>query len=289
MLDYAKTRAWSSGDVRHTYAARDTILYALGVGLGADPLDERQRRFVYEQHLHAVPAMAAVLATPGFWMRDRPELGIDPLKVVHAEQGIRLHAPLPAQGTVVGRSRVTRISDKGEGKGAAVHVEKQLFDESGERLLAEAEQVFMCRGDGGFSRAGGGDEAAPTPEPLPDGAPALELDLPTRPDAAALYRLSGDLNPLHIDPAVAARAGFPRPILHGLATFGAMCHGVLQACCGYDPARLAALRVRMSSPVYPGETLRLQLWRSGAQLRFRCTVPAREVVAISHGSAEIRD
>jgi acyl dehydratase len=289
MLDYAKTREWHSGDIRHAYTTRDTILYALGAGFGADPLDARQCRFIYERELAAVPAMAAILATPGFWMRDRAELGIDALKVVHAEQGIRLHAPLPVAGTVIGRSGVTRISDKGEGKGATLHVTKQLFDESGKQLLAETEMVFMCRGDGGFSRAGGGDEAAPAPQPLPEGAPDLELDLPTRPDAAALYRLSGDLNPLHIDPEVAARAGFPRPILHGLATFGAMCNGVLQAFCDHDPARLAALRVRMSSPVYPGETLRLQLWRTGTQVRFRCTVPAREVVAISHGSAEIRN
>jgi acyl dehydratase len=287
MLNYGKLRDWQSPEVRHSYGRKDTILYALGVGLGADPLDGKQRRFVYEKDLVAVPTMAAVLASPGFWMRNRRDLGIDYLKLVHGEQGIRLHAPLPPEGTLIGRSRVVRVVDKGEGRGAILYVEKRLVEEASEQLIATVEQVLFCRGDGGFSRNGGGDEAVPPLLATPDTPPEQVIDLPTRPDAAALYRLCGDLNPLHIDPTVAAKAGFSRPILHGLATYGMACHGLLKAYCDYDPVRLASIRVRLAAPVYPGETLRLECWHLGRELAFRGRVLERDVVVLSHGRAEL--
>ena len=149
MLDYRKARDWQSGDVRQTYTAKDTMLYALGLGLGADPLDEKQLRFVYEKDLMALPTMAAVLASPGFWMREQKQIGIDFMKLVHGEQAVRLHAPLPASGTVIGRTRVTRVVDKGEGKGAILHVEKEIVDEA-QQPLATVESVYFLRGDGGF-------------------------------------------------------------------------------------------------------------------------------------------
>ena len=288
MIDYDKTRAWCSGDVRHSYTSRDTILYALGIGIGADPLDSRQLRFTFEKDLVVLPTIACVLASPGFWMRDRAELGIDFLKLVHGEQSVIVHAPLPSSGTLVGRSQVTRIVDKGEGKGAILYVEKTLSDAVNEQLLATTEQVLFLRGDGGFSARGGGDLAAPALAPPPERAPDLVTDMPTRPDAALLYRLSGDLNPLHADPAIAMRAGFQRPILHGLATYGLACHGIVREFCGYDPARLKAIRARLSSPVYPGETIRLECWEGAdGAIAFRGRVAEREVVVLSHGTATV--
>ena len=288
MIDHVKTRAWRSGDVRHAYTARDSILYALGVGIGADALDPKQLRFTYEKELVALPTMAAVLASPGAWMRDRGELGIDFLKLVHGEQGVTLHAPLPAAATLIGRSRVARIVDKGQGKGAVLHVEKELSDEATGRLIATSEQVLFLRGDGGFSKNGGGDEAAPALPGTPDTAPDVSIDLPTRPDAALLYRLSGDLNPLHVDPQVAARAGFPRPILHGLATYGVACHGIVKSLCDYDPTRIKSIRARLSSPVYPGETIRLDCWRGAdGAIAFRGRVVERDVVVLTNGRATL--
>jgi acyl dehydratase len=289
MIDYAKTKAWRSGPVRHAYTSRDTILYALGVGFGADPLAANELRFVYEQELTAVPTMAAVLASPGAWMRERQELGIDFLKLVHGEQSVTLHAPLPASGTLVGESRVTRIVDKGEGKGAVMHVEKTLVDEASGALVATSENVLFLRGDGGFSRAGGGgDEPAPAAPAVPDTPPDLSIELPTRPDAALLYRLSGDTNPLHVDPAVAARAGFPRPILHGLATYGNACRGIIAKCCDYDTSRLKSIRARLTAPVYPGETLVLDCWRvGGAEVAFRASVKERGVQVLGNGRAQV--
>jgi acyl dehydratase len=288
MIDYDKTKAWHSGAVRHAYTAKDSILYALGVGIGHDPLDAAQLRFTFERDLVVLPTMAAVLASPGFWMRDRTELGIDFQKLVHGEQAVTLHAPLQAAAHVIGRTRVTRIVDKGEGKGAVLSAEKLITDEATGALLATAEQVLFLRGDGGFSKHGGGDEAAPSEPATPETTPELVLELPTRPEAALIYRLSGDSNPLHVDPAMAARAGFVRPILHGLATYGVACHGVVKAFCGYDPARLKHFRARLTSPVYPGETLRLEAWRvADGEVAFRCRVVERDLVVLANGRAQL--
>lgn len=290
MIDYEKTMAWRSGDVRQSYTAKDTILYALGLGVGANPLDPAQLKFTYEKELVALPTLAAVLASPGFWMKERSELGIDFVKLVHGEQSVVLHEPLPAAGTLVGRSRVLRIVDKGEGKGALLQVEKSLHDEKTDRLIAVTEQVLFLRGDGGFSARGGGDAPAPALPATPDTPPDLQWDWPIRTDAALLYRLSGDLNALHVDPDVATRAGFPRPILHGLATYGMAGYGLVSALCGHDPGRLASIKARLTAPVYPGETLRLQVWRlNESDLAFRASVVERGVQVLGHGCATLRN
>lgn len=287
MIDYEKVRAWRSGDVRHDYTTKDTILYALGVGAGADPLDKRQLRFIYEKNLTALPTMAAVLASPGFWMREKSELGIDYLKLVHGEQAVDLHAPLPAEGAVIGTSRVVRLVDKGADKGAVMHVEKQLLTADDRQPIATVEQVLFLRGNGGFSEHGGGDEPAPPAPATPETEPELTLSLPTRRDQAALYRLNGDFNPLHIDPDVAGKAGFPGPILHGLATYGIACRGLIETCCDGDAMALRSIRARLSAPVYPGETIELHCWRSGGEIRFLGRVPERDIKVLSNGMATL--
>jgi acyl dehydratase len=287
MIDFDNTKAWRSGPVRHTYTARDTMLYALGLGLGSDPMDAQQLRYVYEKDLVVLPTMAAVLASPGSWMRERTELGIDFLKLVHGEQGVTTHQPLPTAGTVVGESRVTRIVDKGEGKGAVMHVEKTLTDADSGALLATAEQVLFLRGDGGFSGGTGGDAPAPALPAVPETVPYAVLELPTRPEAALVYRLSGDTNPLHADPAVAAKAGFPKPILHGLATWGNAARALVQLFADHDPSRLRSIRARLTSPVYPGETLVVEGWRLGeGEVAFRVRVKERDVVVLNNGRAQ---
>lgn len=286
MIDYKKTKAWRSADVRHAYTTRDTILYALGLGAGQQPTDAAELRLTYERDLLALPTMAAVLASPGFWMRERRELGIDFVKLVHGEQAVTLHRPLPAAGTLIGRSRVTRIVDKGEGKGAVMTVEKLLTDEADGALVATSEQTLFLRGDGGFSRHGGGDEPGAPPPAAPETAPEFTLDLPTRPEAALVYRLSGDINPLHVDPEVAAKAGFPRPILHGLATYGMACRAIVKGFCADDPRVLKGFRARLTSPVFPGETLRVEAWRRGEhEVAFRCRVVERDLVVLANGQA----
>jgi acyl dehydratase len=263
-------------------------LYALGLGLGSDPTNEQQLQYVYEKNLAALPTMAAVLASPGAWMRDRKELGIDFLKLVHGEQVVTLHQPLAVAGTVVGESRVIRIVDKGEGKGAILHVEKNLKDAVNGGLVATAEQVLFLRGDGGFSGGSGGDPPAPASPSVPERAADAMLECPTRPEAALVYRLSGDLNPLHVEPTIAAKAGFLRPILHGLATWGMAGRGILQLCASDQPARLREIRARLTSPVYPGETLVLECWHTGIEtVAFRVKLKERDVIALNNGFARI--
>ena len=290
MIDYQALKNRRFPEIVAKYSSRDTVLYALGVGYGADPTDERQLDFVYEKRLRAAPTMAVVLAYPGFWVKE-PDTGVDWVRVLHGEQSIVLHRPLPPEGTVIGRMRVKALVDKGRDKGALILQEREVRLESGE-LLATIESLGFARGDGGFSeRPGngpkGGDSAPPAPPPAPDTAPEIVCDLPTVPQAALIYRLSGDDNPLHVEPAVAKAAGFSRPILHGLATYGVAGHAILRTCCDYEPARLKSLAVRFSAPVYPGETIRTEIWREGHAVRFRARALERDLVVLSHGRAEL--
>jgi len=280
---YDKLLALKIPDVEHSYGPKDTMLYALGVGLGLDPTDEAQLAFVYEKNLKALPTMAVVIGYPGFWAKEL-DTGIDWVKVVAGEHSLELHRPLPPSGTVRSRTRVLDVVDKGTGKGAIVYSERTIDDKATGARIATIVQTTFCRGDGGF---GGPPRETRPVHPIPERAPDLTCDLPTRPESALIYRLSADPNPLHVDPAVAKAAGFPRPILHGLATFGVAGHAILKSLCDYDPARLATIAGRFSAPVFPGETIRTELWRDGKVVSFRARVVERDVIALNNGRAEL--
>ena len=283
-LNPDKLLALDIPDVEHTYGPKDCILYALGLGLGQDPTDEQQLAFVYEKHLKVLPTFPVVQGYSAYTFR-RPELGITWTHVVHGEHAVRLHAPIAPEGTVIGRSRILDVIDKGAGKGALIYSERRILDKTDGRLLATINQTTFCRADGGF---GGAKREAPAPHALPERAPDLSCDLPTRPETALIYRLSGDVNPLHAEPTFAREAGYPRPILHGLATFGVAGHALLKTLCNYDPARLTAMAGRFSAPVFPGETIRTEIWRDGDVVSFRARALERDVVAINNGRAAIR-
>ena len=281
--DYQRLLDYKIADIEQKHSARDTMLYALGVGLGADPVDEKQLRFVYEKDLLALPSMVVVMCMPHAWMR-KAGLGFG-AKSVHGEQSFRLHKPLPPEGEFVGKAKLGAVIDKGPDKGALIVTERELFDKRNGDLIATLSSTSFCRGDGGF-----GGPSGPTSEPhqLPDSAPQISCDLPTLPQAALIYRLSGDYNPLHSEPEHARRVGFPRPILHGLCTMGVAGHALLKTVCDYDPARLKSMQVRFSKPVYPGETLRTEMWQQGNVVSFRVVIPARDnVVVLNNGRAEI--
>lgn len=270
--------------VAQSYSANDSILYALALGLGDDPLDSRQLAFVYEQGQQAFPTLPMVLGYPGFWARE-PDTGIDWRRLVHAEQSLQLHAPLPVQGRVIGHTRITAIVDKGAEKGALLYLERRVVDADSGVLLATVNQVNMLRGDGGF---GGPAGPIPTPHALPDRTADRVCDLPTSPQAAMLYRLCGDDNPLHIDPSVARDAGFDRPILHGLCTLGIAVHGLLRTLLDYQSSHLVGLRVRFTAPFYPGETLRCEFWQDGNDISFRASSVERGVQVLGAGQAQLR-
>lgn len=265
--------------IEHSYSERDTMLYALGVGVGCDPLDTRALRYVYEDGLLALPTMAAVLAYPGFWIKE-PDTGVDWTQVLHADQDIVIHRPLPTAGTVRAQTRVSEIIDKGPGKGAFIYSGRTVVDAATGEPICTLSQNTMARGHGGF---GGAATEPPAPHPVPTGEPDLICDLPTLPQAALIYRLSGDYNPLHADPAVARQGGFERPILHGMCTFGVAGHAVLKMCCDYDARRFHSIKARFSAPVYPGETIRTEIWREAGGVAFRCKVVERDLVVINNG------
>ena len=290
-IHYQQLKARVFEPVRQHYTQRDTMLYALSLGVGNDPLDSKNLPLVYEgmdQALQALPSMSSVLGYPGFWMKNA-DSGIDWVKLVHGEQRTTIHQPIPVDAKVVGKTRVTRIIDKGAGKGAIVVTERSLEGENGV-LYATIDQVTFCRGDGGYSQQLGGqpsDESLPALAATPDTAPQWTFEHRIRPEAALLYRLMGDYNPLHADPRVAQAAGFDKPILHGLANYGMVCHALVMTACGGDASQLRSIHARFSSPVYPGETLRTEIWQSGKSLQFRATVVERNIVVLSHGNGSV--
>ncbi len=288
MIDHRRLKAWPFGERVHRYDTRDVIWYALGCGFGFDPLDERQLDFVLETRLKLVPSMAAVIGTPGSWWRE-PGTGVTWQKVLHAEQDLRLYGSLPVAATLIGHNRVTHLHDRGRGRGAVAGLTRRIVDAKGE-LLAEAHRIEVLRADGGFSADDGVHDSPPPRLPAfdpGDATPDRQVRLPTVPQAALIYRQSGDPNPIHAEPASAREAGFDRPILHGLCSFGLATHAVLRAVLDYAATRLRRVALRFKTPVYPGETLRFAFWRQLAgTVRFRAWAEPRDELVLDNGIAE---
>lgn len=276
-IDYDHIMSLTSEGNEFAYGDRETMLYALGVGMGRDPLDETELAYTFEkQTLKTVPSMAAVLCRIPL-LRD---CGYDYTKVLHGEMKLALHRPLPPEGELVADARVVEAYDKGEGKGALIYSETTARLKSDGQPLFTATSATFARGDGGF---GGCTDPSPEPHRVPDREPDAYCALKTRPDQALLYRLNGDRNPLHADPELAKRVGFPVPILHGLCTYGTACLAILKTICDYDHTRITGLDVRFSSPVYPGETIITEMWRDGDVVSFQCRLEERDVVVIRNG------
>jgi len=273
-----------------TYVEKDVMLYALGIGFGDDPMNDTELAFVYEKDLKVVPSAATVLhASVG-----RPQMAgsraghrlssIDYTKLVHGEQKTELHRPLPTSGSFTTVTRTIGAFDKGAGKGALIVNETIWTDAAGEKVATLTGTLF-ARGDGGF---GGPTEGAPQPHAVPDRTPDNTVEFTTRPGQALLYRLNGDRNPLHSDPEVARRAGFDRPILHGLCTYGITCRAVLQEIIDYDPTRILSHQVRFSSPVLPGDTIAVDLWRDGNVVSFEARAKERGVTVVKNGKTVLK-
>lgn len=285
MIDYSALMTREFPVVDLEYTQKDSILYALGLGLGTDPLAPSHLRATYEgaEGLGALPAMVNVLAYPGFWAME-PDTGLTWQKILHGEQSLTLHARLPASGTLEGRTRITGIVDKGVDKGALIYSERVVSDKATGTKIATILSTSFARGDGGF---GGSDDAVRPVHQMPEGAPEAIYDFKTPDGAALIYRLSGDYNPLHADPDVARGAGFDRPILHGLCTLGVASWSITEAMADGDFAALKHLQLRFSSPVYPGETIRTEMWRDGSDISFRARVVERDVVVLNNGLARL--
>ena len=291
-IDYQTIKNWHFPDVEQTYTEKDAMLYALGVGLGNEPTNPAQLKFLYENDadFQVLPTMAIVLAGPGFWAQN-PETGLTWKTILHGEQGLTLHKPLPRSGTVIGKTNVTEILDKGEGRGALIFTERNLWNKDNGDHLATLSGTSFARSDGGFEGPKG---PQPQPHPIPDREPDAYVDVPTQVGAALLYRLSGDYNPLHADPEVAKTANFERPILHGLGTLGIATHALLKQYCGSDGSRLESLHIRFSSPVLPGQTIRVESWQQGQDeqgnelISFRARITETNAIVLNNGQLTLK-
>lgn len=279
-INYDEVMALKNIGQRYAWTDREVMLYALGIGMGADPLDDRELVFVNEGYytprpLKVVPTFASVAA----WGASPGHIDINRVMVVDGERDITFHRPLPVAAAITADSSVLGVFDKGKDKGAVILRQTVLRDDKGEALATIVASAF-ARGDGGF---GGPSEGQPEPHPTPKRPPDLTVDIPTRPDQALLYRLCGDRNPLHSDPEFARRAGFDRPILHGMCTYGLSCRAVLQTYADYDPLAFRQHVTRFSAPVFPGETVSFDLWKDGNVISIEGRVKARGVTVIKNG------
>lgn len=266
-------------EIRQSYTARDAILYALGVGLGADPLDTDELAYLLETDLRVLPSFAITLASPGMWIRD-PKFGVTFRKLVHSAQATAFFNDLPPAATVRATPRIVSLCDRGPEKGAVLEIERTIEDEKTSLAYCTTRQTLLLRADGGFGGKPPDKVEAPR---APDRAADKIVEFTTSPRAALIYRLSGDLNPLHADPEFARNAGFDRPILHGLASYGVAAL-VLAKAIG---RRLSSLQCRFSGIVFPGDTLEFHIWNLEANVAFIAKSGARTV--LDRGFAKFGD
>lgn len=290
-IHYPSLRQWPIADQRHHYDETDCIRYALSLGMGADPMDEADLRYVFEGDgstpMAVMPTLLSVVGAPGAWATD-PGTGIDWMQILHGEHRMRFHAPLAPRAQVLSQTCVSHVVDKGAGKGALVVTRRSASDAATGQLLATVEHVSFCRADGGFATAQHpGDAPLPALPAVPQREPDASWDMPTLPSAALLYRLNGDRNPIHASPAAARKAGFEQPILHGLCTYGMAARAIVRLACGNDAGRLGSIAARFSAPVVPGDTLTAQLWQEEGQVRFAVWAKERRRMVLSHGLADI--
>ncbi|MBT1516777.1 MaoC family dehydratase N-terminal domain-containing protein [Bradyrhizobium sp. SRL28] len=284
-INYEELMAMKNLGLRYAYGDREVMLYAYAIGMGADPMDEKELAFVNEaaaspRPLKVLPTFASVAAAgaePG-------AMNFNNVLVVDGERDITFHKPLATAAHITADSSVLAVSDKGKDKGAIIRFQNVLKGRDGEPLATVVISYF-ARGDGGF---GGPSDGQPKPHQLPTRAPDKTIDIPTRPDQALIYRLCGDRHPLHSDPEYAKRAGFPRPILQGMCTYGITCRGILQTYADYDPSAFQRHAARFSAPVYPGDTVTLDMWKDANVISFEAKVKERGVTVIKNGMTVLR-
>jgi acyl dehydratase len=259
-------------ELEFSWTASDVLLYHLGLGAGAAPTDPGELRYVLEDRLRVLPTFGVV--APNFRTFEPPAvrfpgIDIDLAKVLHGKQSITVHRPIPVSGKARARSRIAEVWDKG--KAAVIVQESSVADTDGLPLWTTRSSIF-ARDEGGFSGSRGPSEGVEVPDRAPDSV----VEMPVLPQQALLYRLCGDRNPLHADPDFAARAGFPRPILHGLCSYGMVCKSVVDSMLDGDVARVSSFSAKFAGVVFPGETLRTRVWSDDDRLILTTSVVERD-------------
>jgi len=286
--DVEEILAQDSEELPGRYKDKDTLLYAVSVGMGRDPLDPKELPYVCETSgKNVLPTVASVLGTPSVRGKSNPMGALmkkmNFVKMLHGEQRLEIHQPIPTAAKTLISSGVTGVYDKGENKGALATFATKVKLEDGSPLFTSSSTLFF-RADGGF---GGSSEGAPVAHPIPERPADAICEMPGRVDQALLYALNGDRNPLHRDPVIAKKAGFDQPIIHGLCSYGIACHAVVKTMLDYDQSVITGFDVRFSAPAYPGETQVVEMWRDGKVISFRVTVKERNVVSIDNGRCTI--
>ncbi|SVA33525.1 uncharacterized protein METZ01_LOCUS86379 [marine metagenome] len=279
-INYDEIMSLKSENIEISYTDKDSILYGLGVGLGNDPMNMDELKYVYENGQIALPSMATNFQYHSSLLMSA---NLNFIMVVHGEQKLSIINPIPVSGEFVADMKVINCFDKGASKGAIVEVETTVKLKSDGTEICKLISTTFARGDGGF----GGPESPPQKVYEPEGTPDIVDEITTKPDQALIFRLSGDYNPLHSDPNFAKAAGFPKPILHGLCTYGVACRSIVKTACDKDVKKLKSFNCRFSSPVFPGETIVTEMWKNGNIINFQSKVKERDKIILKNGVSEI--
>ena len=279
-INYDEIMSMTSENVEISYSDKDSILYSLGVGLGNDPMNMAELKYVYENSQVALPSMATNFQYHSPLLL---KANINFILVVHGEQKLSFSNPLPVSGDFISNAKVIGCYDKGAGKGAIIDVETTINLKKDNTEICKLVSTTFARGDGGF----GGPESPKNEIFKPEGDPDFVHEIKTKPDQALIFRLSGDYNPLHSDPNFAKTAGFEKPILHGMCTYGIACRSLVESVCEGDAKRLKKFDCRFSSPVYPGETIVTEMWKNGSKVYYQSKVKERDKIVIKNGVSEI--
>ncbi|MEZ5736429.1 MAG: MaoC/PaaZ C-terminal domain-containing protein [Novosphingobium sp.] len=282
-MKYPEILSLTSGPMEVAYTKRDAILYALGVGVGLETLDDDDLSFVYEKDLRVLPTFSTTLLGQDSGLLVRA--GIDLRMILHSEQCLVVHNPLPPEGRILATSRIANVADKGKDKGAVVNTEYMIADAETGLAYSTVTLTIYCRGEGGF---GGPSEDLYQMHQIPERAADREISFATASNQAALYRMAiHDATQLHIDPEFARQVGFEKPLLHGLCIYGFAARAVMKMHCGNDPTRIRSFDVRFAAPFFPGETLVTRSWQDGNVISFECTSGERGVTVFRNGRCEI--
>ena len=280
-INYDEIMNLTSENVEISYSDKDSILYSLGIGLGNDPMNLNELKYVYENSQSVLPSMATNFQYHSPLLL---KTNINFIMVVHGEQRLSITNALPVSGDFIANAKVIGCYDKGPAHGAIIEVETTVKNKKDNEEICKLVSTTFARGDGGF----GGPDSPKKEIFIPDGEPDYVSEVSTKPDQALIFRLSGDYNPLHSDPNFAKAAGFEKPILHGMCTYGIACRSLVNEICENDASKLKRFDCRFSSPVYPGETIITEMWKKDKMIYFNSKVKERDKLVLKNGVSEIK-
>ena len=280
-INYDEIMNLTSENVEISYSDKDSILYSLGIGLGNDPMNLNELKYVYENSQSVLPSMATNFQYHSPLLL---KTNINFIMVVHGEQRLSITNALPVSGDFIANAKVIGCYDKGPARGAIIEIETTVKEKKNNEEICKLVSTTFARGDGGF----GGPDSPKKEIFIPDGEPDYVSEVSTKPDQALIFRLSGDYNPLHSDPNFAKAAGFEKPILHGMCTYGIACRSLVNEICENDASKLKRFDCRFSSPVYPGETIITEMWKKDKMIYFNSKVKERDKLVLKNGVSEIK-